>query len=439
MNIDCSKYYVGTVDLSANKKVAYKNGEKIEDKQNTEGTVVAYDFSKDTEKINIDSKEDFSQIMRDIREQHGDGVMVSISGLGLNFLNINKQTLDPSKSTRSIEAKELTPDMRAEVYANVFRQEQLYGDDDKNILNHSFVNEGFEYNKDFEKYAMGYAKYLNKDLKTEYDNDVFYNLHDEELYHDEVSQKMYGYASNILSYLMMGNETEEDKKNLSNQLADAVIAYSKNVANGNTDINDISTKLKIGDTEIGYSELQKIQENLQKINETGIRPVHNNNGDNKLDYTGLGTNYDTVAYAQLGLRTAQVNHFASELSEEASKLVKDTWNKRVGNTIEEKYTKVMKQTTEILKEHFNYMGDYYKAGSLHSNYTGSKFQKVYDMFSEISGNSKEEFLANFERAMNEYNEYRKSPIFEKDGYTGTIAEKEQLDYLKGSVDFIFER
>ena len=437
MNIDCSKYYVGTVNLSTNKKIAYQNGEKLENKQDIEGTVVAYDFSQDAEKINIESKEDFSQIMRDIREQHGDGVMVSISGLGLNFLNITKGTLEPSNPTRTIEGETLTPEMRAEVYANVFKQEQLYGDDNKSILNHSFVNEGFEYNKDFEKYAMGYAKYLNKDIETEYDNDIFYNLHDEELYHKEVSQKMYGYASNVLSYFMMGAETEEDKKNLSNQLADAVIAYSKNIANGNTNINDISTKLQIGDTEIEYSELQKIQESLQKINETGVRPVHNNNGDNKLDYTALGTNYDTVAYAQLGLRTAQVNNFAKGLSEEASNLVINTWNKRVDNTIDEKYIKVMKQTTEILKEHFNFNGEYYKAGSLHSNYDGSKFQKVYDMFANINGNSKEEFLANFDNAMKEYNEYRMSDIFKKDGYTGTLAEKEQLDYLNQSVDFIF--
>ena len=437
MNIDCSKYYVGTMSLSANKKIAYQNGEKIENKQEEEGKVVAYDFSQDAGKLNIDSKEDFSQIMRDIREQHGDGVMVSISGLGLNFLNIDKRTLDPSTSTRTIEGEELTPDMRAEVYANVFKQEQLYGDDTKNILNHSFVNEGFKHTEDFEKYAMGYAKYLNKELKTDYDNDIFYNLHDENLYHEEVSQKMYGYASNILSYFMMGAETEEDKKNLSNQLADAVISYSKNIANGNTNINDISTKLKIGNTEIEYSELQKIQENLQKINETGIRPVHNNNGDNKLDYTGLGTNYDTVAYAQLGLRTAQVNYFANGLSEDVSKLVRDTWNKRVDNTIEEKYIKTMKQTAEILKEHFNYKGDYYKAASLHSNYTGTKFEKVYDMFFGISGNTKEEFLTGFENAMNDYNEYRMSKVFGKDGYTGTIAEKDQLEYLKASVDFIF--
>jgi len=95
MNIDCSKYYVGTMSLSANKKIAYQNGEKIENKQEEEGKVVAYDFSQDAGKLNIDSKEDFSQIMRDIREQHGDGVMVSISGLGLNFLNIDKRTLDP--------------------------------------------------------------------------------------------------------------------------------------------------------------------------------------------------------------------------------------------------------------------------------------------------------------------------------------------------------
>ena len=64
MNIDCSKYYVGTMSLSANKKIAYQNGEKIENKQEEEGKVVAYDFSQDAGKLNIDSKEDFSQIMR---------------------------------------------------------------------------------------------------------------------------------------------------------------------------------------------------------------------------------------------------------------------------------------------------------------------------------------------------------------------------------------
>lgn len=94
----------------------------------------------------------------------------------------------------------------------------------------------------------------------------------------------------------------------------------------------------------------------------------------------------------------------------------------------------MEQTTEILREHFNFNGEYYKAGSLHSNYENSKFQKVYDMFAHITGNSKEEFLANFERAMNDYNEYRSD---KKDGYIGTMAEKEQLNYLKESLDITF--
>jgi len=427
MNIDCSKYFVGVTNLSAN-KIAYKNGEKIERKEN-QGTVVEYDFSQGTEKLNLNSKEEFSQLTKDIREQHGDGVMVSISGLGLNFLNIEKRALDPSAITRTIEGEELTPEMRAEVYAKVFEDTQIYGDDNNNILNHSFVNRGFNYDKEFEKYSLGYAKYLNKELQTEYDDTIFYNLHDEDLYHKEVSQKMYGYASNVLSYFMMGNETEEDVRDLSNQLADAVITYAKNIANGNADVNSVDTKLKIWEAEISYNELHKIQENLEKINEVGVRAVYNNNGGWKLDYTALGTNYDTVAFAQLGLRTSQVNYFAQDLSDEAAKLVKDTWNQRVDNTIEEKYVKPMKQGAEIVKEHFNSIGNYYKAGSVHSNYEGSKLEKVYNMFSNITGNDKQEFLLNFEKAMNSYNEYRMSKAFEKDGYTGTLQEKEQLDYL----------
>lgn len=438
MNIDCSKYFVGTSNLvSTNKKIAYKNGEKIEENDKTAGTVAVYDFSQCDEKISINSREEFSEIMQDINQQHGDGVMVSISGLGLNFLNITKGTLVANNSARVIEGTPLTNEMRTEIFERVREQERLFGDDDKNILNHSFINGGFGYDEDVKKYASGYAKYLNNELETEYDDEIFYNLHDEELYHKEVSGKMYQYASNVLSYFMMGSETEADKIKLSDQLADAVIFYAKNLANGEVNPENVDTKLNIGEFEVSYEELKNIQSTLQKINECGVRAVHSD-VEESLDYLGLGSNYDTVAYAQLGLRTSQVNYFSNGLSEDASNLVKKTWNARLTNTIAEKYIKPMKQTSEILKEHYNSIGNYYKAGSLNVSYEGSKFQKVYNMFANISGDDSETFLSSFNVAMEMYNEYRMSGAFHNDGYVGTIAENEQLAFLESSKSLLFE-
>ena len=65
------------------------------------------------------------------------------------------------------------------------------------------------------------------------------------------------------------------------------------------------------------------------------------------------------------------------MSEDASKLVRDTWNKRVDNTIEEKYIKTMKQTAEILKEHFNYIAVLCKALKLDFDYV-NQLRKGYD-------------------------------------------------------------
>lgn len=439
MNIDCSKYCVGSRTLTAD-KVAYKNGQKLEEKPKLADTLVIYDFGQGTEKVTVNSKEEFSRMMSDIKEQHGEGVMVSISGLGLDFLEIKKGLLENGNaSTRVAETEALTPEMRAEVLQKAMREMELFGDDERNLLNHSFVNEGFSYEKDFEKAAYGYAKYLNQEMETAYDEDIFYNLQDEELYREEVSRKMYGYASNVLSYFRMGAETEEEKMSLSNQLADAAIQYAKNLAVGKLNIDALDTKLKIGDAEICYSELHKIQETLQNINETGVRAVHSSDSESRLNYLGLGSNYDTVAYAQLGLRTAQVNYFAeTELSKDAAMIVKNVWAERTEQTIEEKYVKPLRQMNEVLKEHFTSLGDYYKAGSLQSNYAGSKLEKVYEMFAKVGGSSQEEFLESFEAAMTEYNEYRMSKAFYKDGYVGTEAEMAQLAYLEGTKGILFE-
>ena len=45
--------------------------------------------------------------------------------------------------------------------------------------------------------------------------------------------------------ILFGEDARKALQSGVDQLADAVISYSKNIANGNTNINDISTKLKI--------------------------------------------------------------------------------------------------------------------------------------------------------------------------------------------------
>lgn len=440
MNIDSNKYYVRSYNLEYNEKTAFKNGQKLErpEENKLAETMVEYDFGSGPEKVSVSSREEFSELMNDIKEQHGDGAMVSISGLGLDFLKISKGMISQNEEKRSIETKALTPEMRAEF----FRREQLFGDDEKNILNHSFVNEGFTYQKDFEKAAYGYAKYLNNEISTKYDKDIFYNLQNEKLYQKEVSGKMYDYASNVLSYFMMGKETEEDKMVLSNKIAESAIQYAKNIANGNRDVNDVDTKIKIGDTELTYSELTRIQKTLQSVNEAGISQVHSSDKNN-LNYFGLGSNYDTVAYAQLGLRTAQVNYFANDdLSLEARRLIVDAWSKRTDNTVQEKYIKPMEQSIEVAKKMAKQLGigsNNPSVKSLEGNIYNSKLQKVYDMFSKISGNSKDEFLNSFDSAMADYNEYRNGGAFARDGYVGTSAEQAQLDYLMSTKDIIFYR
>ncbi len=447
MNTDYNQYYTGINSLTIYdyQKEAYRNGQKIdqEEKENEKNAKVKYDLEQKDIDIKLSSIINTSEEIRKIGR--GEDVLLEISDesiekyLGSYYLEGKSQLVELAAKQR------LNMEERNKEFASAIREftdeerqallqvNKLYQDDGKNILNHSFVNEANDFNKDFEKAACGYAKYLNPEIKTNYDEDVFYNCQDESLYKKELKSNLSEYADNILSYFTMGNVTQAEKIQLKSQLADAAIEYANNIAAGNWKVEDVKAKITIVGVDFTYGELVKTQEMLQKVNEAGVSQIGNNN-DTK-DYFGLSSNYDTVAFAQLGLRTSQVNYFSNNfLSKKAGELVKRVWNDRTQNTIQQKYTDFMKETAKamsnLVKENIrnngNYSSSFLEVWKTGDAFSGSKLKETYDLFKGIKAENKEDFLMNLADVLKGFNSEIQSKT---DGFTGSELAKAQLAYL----------
>lgn len=260
-----------------------------------------------------------------------------------------------------------------------------YCQDKDNVLNHSFVNDAFDLDKVFDKSAVGYAKYLNNDIESAYDDVLFRGFEDEEKYWDIVKEKLNSAVSHMLNYFMLGKETEEDIDNVSGQLADAVIKYAHQVANGDRDLNNLDANVTINGIDIQYRDILYIQNALYQLNKQGIN-------NEAFSYAGLSCNYDTSGMEELGKKTLAVKKLCKyDLSEEVGNMVLNVYEKRTQNVIDQNHIEYMKTTyahiNQAIKEKLQRTGNHSNAGfddlKKVYQYEGSIFEQAYNKYAMI--------------------------------------------------------
>lgn len=257
-----------------------------------------------------------------------------------------------------------------------------YAYDQDNVLNHSFVNDAFDLDKLFDKFAVGYAKYLNNNIESAYDDVKFRGFEDEEKYRDIVKKEMRSAVGHMLNYFMFGEETEEDIDRVSGQLADGAIKYAHQVADGDRNLNHLDAKVTINGLDVQYCDLLYIQNALYEQNKQGI------NGK-AFDYCGLGNNYDTSGMEELGKKTWEVKKMCKyDLSEELGNMILHVYEKRTENIIDKNHIDFMKtfysHINQSIKGKMQRTGNYSNAGFEELKkvyqYEGSNFEQAYNKY-----------------------------------------------------------
>lgn len=202
----------------------------------------------------------------------------------------------------------------------------IFTDDKRTFLHHSFATNGSALRKDFNKAASEYLKYLQGE---EPDNEE-----DGQIYQNKAKETMKFAAAEILSYFMLGQETEEDVETLAGQLGKAAVEFGKNMALGDKNISHIETNLDINGISMKYTQLLGIQQTLAKYNEQGVRDGFGMGG--KYNYSALGTNYDVTGYEQLGTMAAKVKkELDGFLPKEMADMAQGVFQKRMDNLIDD--------------------------------------------------------------------------------------------------------
>lgn len=406
MNVNWSQFYVGTQAIAPKKELPkkWKAGVEVipepvksDVKLPNYDKVVAYDFGLTPEGDSI--------TFADLKNvPHEENAIYQFSGGKfadeINARIGNKFAADADQREWVVRTKKEAEERNKagfdgvhfltheEIYA-LNAIEMRYSDDKDNVLNHSFVNDAFDLDKIFDKTAVGYAKYLNHDIQSAYDDEVFWGFEDEEKYRNMVKEKLKSSVSHMLNYFMLGKEKEEDIDRVSGQLADGVIKYAHQVANGDRSLENLDAKVTINGIDIQYRDILHIQNALYELNKQGTNDgLFENNRD--FYYSGLGCNYDnTTAFEQLGKKTWEVKKLCKyDLPEEVGNLVLRVYKKRTENLIEQHHVSAMKrwyaEINQTIKAKLERTGNYSNAEFEELKkvyqYKGSIYEKAYNSY-----------------------------------------------------------
>ncbi len=416
---DFSQYYVGTRDVTPYTGVsAWKGNQKIVD--DTLGLaaekIVSYDFSNAEEL----TKEDMDSLANYYADQ---GVIVEITGTARSKtslfgedwqIELKRQVKEMTEKAKLIEiASEHVIDLVAN--GHVSGSSFDYQDVEEKVLNHSFSTKNFTMSKEFDKYAIGYAKYLNSSVESPYDNVFFYGFENEDFYRNYIAKEFRGAANQILSYfssepfIYEQDESQSLIDILSKQLADSSIEYAKRVAQGDTDLNNLTSILNIYGAEISYSQLMSAQSMLQQLNDSGLAMANWSpglfpekfSGDvRRENYGGLENTWDCAFYANMGLKTAMMTAYCdSSLPSSFADLVKNTYYNREKNVL----NSYMTRTESIHGEEF-------------SQWVNSYRKNANDLFRTLDISNAETATSNFEAALKQLetlrNEYYRAKFFD---------------------------
>lgn len=397
MNINWSQFYVGTEKIEREEFKSWKGGKEYTRERNNDvqlpkyDKTVVYDFGLTPEGDSI-TFEDLKELRMEentiLEIRNGKAIReIMKQRIGNKFAEDADQrewviNHKMSAATRiSPEIRAMTEEERVQFYYDHLP----YRNDSDNVLNHSFVNNGFDLDKLFQKASIGYAKYLNQEVESEYDDEIYIGFENEKKYRSVVKDELKEAVARMMNYFMMGTESQEDIDRVSGELADGVIKYAHQVAKGDRNIENLDAKLTINGVELQYKDLLQIQSTLYELNRQGT-------GDNEFEYDALSKNYDTITgLEKLGQKTYQVRRMCqNQLPDEVGKMVLETYEKRTDNTIKKYHTSMMlhfyNEINISIKEKLKRTGNYSNTGleeyMKYYQYEGSEFEQAYKKYAE---------------------------------------------------------
>ena len=399
MNVNWNQFYVGTQSLEGQAFKAWKAGVEWTVEQAETGVelpkydkIDVYDFGLTPEGDTL-TLEDIKKLPKEentIYQFYNGKFMEEIDErIGNKFAPDADQREWVVRAKKEQEernanflncVRKLTPEECAETSAIASRYQQ----DSENVLNHSFINHTCDLQTLFDKYAIGYAKYLNNDIESAYDDVLYLGFEDEEKYHNIVKENLKAAVSHMLNYFMLGKETEEDIDTASGQLADGVIKYAHQVSTGDRSLAHLDAKVTIKGVDTQYQDILGIQNILYQLNKQGIN-------NDAYCYNGIKSNYDTSGMEELGKKTLEVRKYCKyQLSEEVGNMVLDVYQQRTKKLIEKNHIEFMKsfydKINQAIKEKLKRTGNYSNAGfeavKKSYQYAGSEFEQAYNKFAE---------------------------------------------------------
>lgn len=272
--------------------------------------------------------------------------------------------------------------------------------DDKNELRHSFASDKFQFDKEFDKYAVGYAKYLNKNIDSAYDDVVFRGFESDEAYKKQLIKETRNDVDQILSYFYLNNASFQERDTIREQFADAIVEYAHQIAEGDRDISHVKSKITINGSAISVEDLFTAQKILKGLNDTGIMGFRQ---DEHPEYwLECGENlYQSATYAQLGIKKSEMKWACDKfLSKDAAEMVKKVYEDRERVTI---YSQTSPNEAQ---------------------------RRTHEMFSKLDYSSKENLEKSYQATQKQWDYLRSQKPWYTLGYTFSATEKLQHAFVE---------